>query len=209
MTARAVTARTRTERQAPRREPAASARPGKVTAAASAAKRPRAGTAAKPRTSANKPPATAARPRPASSRDAAGARRAFAAFMLLGGAVLATMAVSVGVHQQSTANAYRLTDLRATLQAARRTGEGLSVKVLSMSTPGRIESVAARSLAMVEPDSITFLRRPQAARRTAPRREAPRRRPGALSTAGSWLKEAAQDFTILSLGELGLPSAGL
>jgi cell division protein FtsB len=142
------------------------------------------------------------------SRDASRARSTFLAFSVLFAGLVVVMAATVAVRTDCARNAYRLTELTQQLTAERQATEALQVRMLSMGTPGRIEAIASSRLSMVEPEEITFLRRPLPVQRAAPRREAPRRRSDALASVSGWLRRTAQDFTILSLGELGLPPAG-
>ena len=136
----------------------------------------------------------------------AASHRIFRAFLTLGLVVALVAAAGVWVRTECAQNAYALSKMKIELATERQHSEALRVRMLAMGAPGRIESIASRRLAMVEPEQITFLRRRLPAQEAAPRREAPRRRPGALAEAGRWLARSAQDFTILSLGELGLPS---
>jgi hypothetical protein len=169
-------------------EPARKAAPRVTNKAAKASARPAAAPAARPKV-----------------HDCA---RTFRTFCFFGALLVLVAAATVWVRTDCAVKAYTISKMKMEIAAERQTMEELDVRSLAMGTPSRIEKMAQGRLAMVEPDMITFLqRRLPPVHRAAPRREAPRRRT-ALDGMGAWLARTAQDFTILSLGELGLPSAG-
>jgi hypothetical protein len=150
--------------------------------------------------------ASASSPKPRSS--AATCARTFRTYCFFGFLIAVTASVTVWIRTDCAVRAYSIWRVQSQIVSERQAQEVLHVRDLALGTPARIEKMAQGRLAMIQPGSITFLQRRMPLRRTAPRREAPRRRPALLASVGAWLAGTVQDFTILSMGELGLPTVG-